>query len=125
VAPAIQGCPSRAFPVHPGSSIRDFAEITLGSDHGMTTGCWTTYDEPASTTANDIFRFYTDPANVAGWKLNEAYPSTGYASFSSVSVPHLRADVGIAPLKRYFVVGPTTLTYAISICLCDPRSMAQ
>jgi hypothetical protein len=124
--PAIQGCPSRAFPVHPGSRLENHAQITVGSDQGgLTTGCWATYDEPASVSAQVVFSFYTDADNVPGWKLDEAYAETGYAAFSSTTVPGLRVDVGVGKMPRYFLSGPSTVSYAISICLCDPRSMAQ
>lgn len=126
VAPAVQGCPSNALEVHPGSRLHDFAQITVGSDQGgMTTGCWATYDEPASSSVQQVFNFYAEPSNVPGWRLGEAYANTGYLAFTSTTVPRLRADVGIAAMKRYFAFGSTTVSYSISVCLCDPRSMAQ
>ena len=126
LAPAVQGCPSHALPVHPGSRLHDDALITVGSDQGgMTTGCWATYDEPSSTSVQDVFSFYEEPGNVPGWKLTEAYANTGYLAFTSKTVPRLRADVGIADMKRYFAFGSSTVTYSISVCLCDPRTMAQ
>lgn len=126
LAPAVQGCPSHVLPVHPGSRLHDHAQITVGTDQGgMTTGCWATYDEPASSSDQEVFDFYLEPRNVPGWKLDEAYANTGYLAFTSTTAPRLRADVGIADMKRYFAFGSMTVTYSISVCLCDPRSMAQ
>ena len=126
LAPAVQGCPSHAVPLRPESRLRNHAEITVGSDRGgMTTGCWATYDVPASSTAQDVFNFYAEPQNVPGWNLNESYANTGYLAFRSTTVPGLRADVGVTTMKRYFAFGPSEVTYAISVCMCDPRSMAQ
>ncbi len=126
LAPAVQGCPSHAVPVRPGSTLHNHAEITVGSDRGgMTTGCWATYHVPASSTPQDVFSFYAEPHNVPGWKLAESYPNTGYLAFRSTTVPGLRADVEVTTMKQYFAFGPSVVTYAISLCMCDPRSMAQ
>ena len=126
VARAVQGCPSHALPVHPGSKLHDHAQITVGADQGgMTTGCWATYNEPATSSVQEVFDFYVEPRNVPGWKLDEAYANTGYLAFTSTTVTQLRADVGIADMKRFFAFGSTTVTYSISVCLCDPRTMAQ
>jgi hypothetical protein len=126
LAPAVQGCPSHAVPLRPGSKLHDHAEITVGSDRGgMTTGCWATYDVPASSTAQDVFNYYARPENVPGWKLAESYSNTGYLAFRSTTVPRLQADVGVTTMKRYLTFGPSEVTYAVSVCLCDPRSMAQ
>lgn len=91
----------------------------------MTTGCWATYDVPASSTPQDIFSFYAEPHNVPSWNLAESYANTGYLAFKSTTVPGLRADVEVTTMKRYFAFGPSVVTYAISVCMCDPRSMAQ
>jgi hypothetical protein len=126
LAPAVEGCPSHALPVHPGSRLHNYAQITLGSDQGgMTTGCWAEYEEPALSSVHEVFSFYAEPRNVPGWMLDEADSNTGYLSFRSTAVPGLRADIGIASLKRYFAYGPESVTYSISVCLCDPREMAQ
>jgi hypothetical protein len=126
LAPAVQGCPSHAVPVRPGSMLHNHAEITVKSDRGgMTTGCWATYDVPASTTPQDVFGFYAEPHNVPDWKLAESYANTGYLAFKGRTVPGLRADVEVTKMKRYFVFGPSLFTYAISVCMCDPQSMAQ
>jgi len=126
LAPEVQGCPSHAVPLRPGSRLHDHAQITLGSDRGgMTTGCWATYGVPASSSAEDVYDFYAEPKNVPGWNLDESYLNTGYLAFRSTAVPGLRADVGVTTMKQYFAFGPSEVTYAISVCLCDPRSMAQ
>jgi hypothetical protein len=126
LAPAIEGCPSQAVPVRLGSTLHNHAEITVGSDRGgMTTGCWATYDVPASSTPQDVFSFYAEPRNVPGWKVAESYPNTGYLAFRSTTVPGLRADVEVTTMKQYFAFGPSVVRYAISVCMCDPRSMAQ
>jgi len=91
----------------------------------MTTGCWATYDVPASSTPHDVFSFYAESHNVPGWKVAESYPNTGYLAFRSTTVPGLRADVEVTTMKQYFAFGPSVVTYAISVCMCDPRSMAQ
>jgi hypothetical protein len=125
LAPAVAGCPSHAFPIHPGSTLRNYSEITVGSDQGQTTGCWAEYDEPSASTEQNVFSFYTNGSNTAGWKLDEAYAHTGYAAFSNTSVPGLRAQVDITTMPAFLIAGPSTLRLAISVCLCDPRSMAQ
>jgi len=126
VAGEVQGCPSRAFPIQPGSTLHDYAEITVGADSsGMTTGCWATYYEPGGRTTDEVFAFYTDPRNVPGWRLDEAYSNTGFAAFTSLRYPSLEADVEIGALKQFLVAGPTALSYSVSVCLCDPRTMAQ
>jgi len=91
----------------------------------MTTGCWATYRVPPSSTAQDIFSFYAEPRNVPRWNLNESYANTGYLAFRSTTVPGLRADVDVTTMKQYLAFGPSEVTYAISVCMCDPRSMAQ
>jgi hypothetical protein len=91
----------------------------------MTTGCWATYRVPASSSAKDVYSFYAEPQNVPGWNLAESYPNTGYLAFRNTTVPGLRADVDITTMKQYFAFGPSLLTYSISVCMCDPRSMAQ
>jgi hypothetical protein len=126
LAAAVQGCPSHALPVHPGSKLGNYAEITVGSDTGgMTTGCWAMYKEPSSSSVEEVFDFYAEPGNVAGWTLDESYANTGYLAFRSTTNPSLRADVEIDVMRQYFAFGRPTVTYAISVCLCDPRSMAQ
>lgn len=91
----------------------------------MTTGCWATYDEPVHRTIQEVFAFYTDPRNVPGWKMDEVYSNTGYAAFTNLRYPSLKADVGIGSISTFLVAGPQTVTYAVSVCLCDPRTMAQ
>jgi hypothetical protein len=125
LAPAVAGCPSHAFPIHTGSTLRNYSEITVGSDHGPTTGCWAEYDESSASTEESVFSYYTNGSNTAGWKLDEAYANTGYAAFSSASVPGLHAQVDITTVRAFFVAGPSTVRLDISVCLCDPRSMAQ
>jgi len=125
LAAGVQGCPSRAMPVRPGSTLKNDAEITVRSDRGgMTTCCWAEYDISASA-ARDVFAYYAEPQNVPGWNVTESYANTGYLAFKSASVPGLRADVQVTTMKQYFAVGSPLVTYAISVCICDPRSMAQ
>ena len=125
VAPAVAGCPSHAFPIRPGSALRNYSEITVESDQGITTGCWAEYDEPSVSTEQNAFNFYTNRTNTVGWKLDEAYNSTGYAAFSNTSVPGLRAQVDITTMRAFLIAGPSRVRLAISVCMCDPRSMAQ
>jgi hypothetical protein len=125
LAPAADGCPSHAFPIRPGSTLQNYSEITVGSDQGQTTGCWAEYDEPSASTEQKVFTFYTDGTNTAGWRLDDAYANTGYALFTSTSVPALRAQVGITTVRAFLIAGPSTVRLAISVCLCDPGSMAQ
>lgn len=124
LAPAVAGCPSRAFPIHPGSTLRNYSEITVESDQGITTGCWAEYDQPSASTEQNVFSFYTDGSNTAGWKLDEAHAHSGFAAFSNTSVPGLRAQVDITTVRAFLIAGPSTVRLAISVCLCDPRSMA-
>jgi hypothetical protein len=125
LAAAVEGCPSDAFPIYPGGRLKENSEITVGSDHGETTGCWATYDLPDATTGQDVFSYYTDPSHTSGWKLNEAYANTGFAAFSSNTIPRLRAQVGISMVRTLLIAGPSKLRFDVSVCLCDPQSMAQ
>jgi hypothetical protein len=125
LAAAVEGCPSQAFPIYPGGTLKENSEITVGSDHGETTGCWASYGLPEPTTDLDVFRYYTDPSNTTGWHLDEAYANTGNAAFSSTTIPRLRALVGITTIKTFLIAGPPNLRFDVSVCLCDPQSMAQ
>jgi len=125
LAVAVEGCPSHAFPVYPGGRLREDSEITVGSDRGETTGCWATYDVSDPTTGQGVCRYYTDPSNTSGWQLNEAYANTGFAAFSSTTIPGLRAQVGISMVRTLLIAGPPNLRFDVSVCLCDPQSMAQ
>ncbi len=125
LAAAVEGCPSQAFPIYPGGTLKEDSEITVGSDHGETTGCWATYDLPHPATEVEVFSYYTDPSNTSKWKLDEAYANTGYAAFSSTTIPRLRAQVDISTIRTFLIAGPPNLRIDVSVCLCDPRSMAQ
>lgn len=118
---SIGGCPSNAFPIRPGSQIHEFSEITVGT----TTGCWATYDQPSSTSEADVFAYYVDPSNTAGWMIREAYSNTGFAAFTNSGDSQIQANIGISTLRAFLVTGPAILRLDISICRCDPRSMAQ
>jgi len=118
---SIGGCPSNAFPIRPGSEIHEFSDITVGT----TTGCWATYDQPSSTSEADVFAYYLDPSNTAGWTRQEAYSNTGFAAFTNNNDPQIQANIGISTFRTFLVAGPATVRLAVSICRCDPRSMAQ
>jgi hypothetical protein len=118
---SIGGCPSNAFPIRPGSQIHEFSDITVGT----TTGCWATYDQPNSTSEDRVFEYYLDPSNTTGWTRQEAYRNTHFAAFSNSSDPQIEANIGISTVRAFLVAGPTTVRLDISICRCDPQSMAQ
>jgi hypothetical protein len=122
---AINGCPSRSFPVPPASRVQESSLITVGSDHGPTTGCWATFAEPDSSTEWAVYQYYAQPANTPGWKLGETYANTRYAAFSNVTDPKLRAEIGVWTRKAFGFAGPSTVTLDISVCMCDPATMAQ
>ena len=117
----VGGCPSTAFPIRPGSELHQSSEITVGT----ATGCWATYDQSSSASEEEVFSYYLDPSNMPGWTLHEAYPNTRFAAFSNNKDPQIRADVGISTFRTLFVAGPSTVSLAISVCRCDPESMAQ
>lgn len=123
--PAINGCPSRAFPVPPGSQVQESSWITLGSDSGPTTGCAATFAEPDSSTEWGVYEYYVQPANTPGWKLGETYANARYAAFSNVTNPKLRAQIGVWTRKAFGFTGPSTVTLDVSVCMCDPATMAQ
>jgi hypothetical protein len=118
---SIGGCPSHIFPVRPGSVVHQQSAISIGT----TTGCWTDYEEPRSTTEQEVFGFYIDPSNTRGWSLREAYSNTRYAAFRSTADPEVQADVEVTTFKAFLVLGRSTVHLAISVCRCDPREMAQ
>ena len=118
---AIGGCPSNLFPIAPGSRQREYSEITVNA----TTGCWETYDEPSTATPAEVFGYYQEPSHTAGWTLNEEYADTGYAAFTNTLDPTIRVDVGVSALPALLIAGPRRVQLAISICRCDPRTMAQ
>ena len=123
---AISGCPSHAFPLPPGSSAQESSLITVGSDRGgMTTGCWATFAAPASTSEWNVYQFYTQQINTPGWTLGETYADTRYAAFSSITNPKLRAQIGVWTRKAFGFSGPSTVTLDVSVCTCDPGTMAQ
>lgn len=122
---AINGCPSRAFPVPEGSKAQESSLITLGYDSGTTTGCWATFAEPASTSEWSVYQYYTQPINTPGWELGDSYANTRYAAFSSITNPKLRAEIGVWTRKAFGVAGPSTVTLDVSVCMCDPRTMSQ
>jgi hypothetical protein len=118
---SIGGCPSNAFPIRPGSQIHEFSDITVGK----TTGCWATYDQPSSASENDVFAYYLDPSNTAGWTRQEAYSNTGFAAFTNNRDSQIQANIGISTFRSFLVAGPATVRLDIGICRCDPLSMAQ
>ena len=117
----VGGCPSRAFPVRPGSQLNQYSEITVGT----TTGCWATYDQPHLASEDEVFRYYLDSTNTSGWTRQETYSNTHFAAFSSTRDPQIQANVGITTVRTFFVAGPATVRLDISVCRCDPQSMAQ
>jgi hypothetical protein len=117
----VGGCPSNAFPIRPGSALDQYSAITVGG----TTGCWTTYHEPKSASEQEVFGYYMDPSNTRGWTVLEAYDSTHFAAFRNSNDPQIQAEVDVTTFQTFFVAGPSTVTLAISVCRCDPRTMAQ
>ena len=116
LAPAVQGCPSNAFPIYPGSRPIQTSDITVGG----TTGCWSVFDPGGQATASDVYGFYADSSNTQGWKLTTTYSNTGFMAFTNVANPKLQAVVEVGssnpiPVRRF----------NISVCLCDPRTMEQ
>jgi hypothetical protein len=118
---SVGGCPSNLFPIRPGSRLHDHSEITIGT----TTGCWSTYDERNPVSETDVFRYYVEPSHTPGWTLQESYENTRYAAFRNNKDPDVQADVSVWTFRTFFLVGPSTTRLDISICRCDPRSMAQ
>jgi hypothetical protein len=117
----VGGCPTKVFPIRPGSELDQYAEITVGA----ATGCWATYDQPGSTSEEEVFRFYVDPSNTPGWTLQEAYDNTRYAAFRNSKDPEVQAEINVWSFRAFFVAGPSTTRLDISVCRCDPRTMAQ
>jgi hypothetical protein len=115
------GCPSNAFPIRPGSHLHQYSDITVGT----TTGCWATYDQPGSASEDGVFEYYVDPSNTDGWTLQEAYSNTGFAAFRNSRDPQIQANIGISTVRTFLVAGPAAVRLDISICRCDPQSMAQ
>ncbi len=115
------GCPTTAFPVRPGSQLNQYSEITVGT----TTGCWATYEQPSSVSEDEAFAYYMDASNTPGWTRREAYSDTHFAAFTNSRDSQIQANVAISTLRTFLVAGPVTVRLAISICRCDPQSMAQ
>ena len=124
--PAIHACPSQAFPLPPGSKDQGSSLISVGSDTGgMTTGCGARFAEPDSSTEWTVYQFYMQQVNTPGWTLGETYADTRYAAFSSITHPKLRAQIGVWTRKALGFAGPATVTLDVSVCMCDPGTMAQ
>lgn len=123
--PVIGGCPSHAFPLPPGSKAQESSWITTGPVDGRTTGCWATFAEPDSSSEWKAYQFYTQQINTPGWRLGETYSDTRYAAFSSITNPKLRAQIGVWTRKAFGFSGPSTVTLDVSVCMCDPGTMAQ
>lgn len=116
LAPAVQGCPSHAFPIYPGSRPIQTSDITVDG----TTGCWSVFDPGGQATASDVYGYYVDSSNTQGWKLNTTYSNTGFIAFTNVANPKLQAVVEVGSSD------PTSVRrFNISVCLCDPRTMEQ
>ena len=118
---AVGGCPSTAFPVRPGSHLDQYSEITVGT----TTGCWATFEQPSSVSEDEAFGYYMNASNTPGWTRHEAYSDTHFAAFTNSRDSQIQANVAISTLRTFLVAGPVTVRLAISICRCDPQSMAQ
>lgn len=118
---AVGGCPTKVFPIRPGSELDQYSEITVGA----TTGCWATYDQPSSTSEEEVFRYYIDPSNTPGWTLQEAYDNTRYAAFRNSKDPEVQAEINVWSFRAFFVAWPSTTRLDIGVCRCDPRTMAQ
>ena len=115
------GCPSKALHLPPGSKLHQFSVISVGT----TAGCWASYDQPESASENDVFNYFLDPTHMPGWDLQEAYASTHYAAFRNDLDSQVQADVEVTTLRAFFVAGPSAIRLDVSVCRCDPRTMAQ
>jgi hypothetical protein len=123
--PVISGCPSHAFPLPPGSKAQESSWITTGPVGGRTTGCWATFAEPDTSSEWKVYQFYTQQINTPGWTLGETYADTRYAALRSITNPELRAQIGVWTRKAFGFSGPSTVTLDVSVCMCDPGTMAQ
>ena len=116
------GCPSTLFPVEPGSRLHQYAVITAWPS---ASGCWQTYDQPSSATAAEVFAYYEDPSHTDGWTVQEEYAQTQYAAFINARDSTIHVDVEVSTLRTLLVAGAPYVRLDISICRCDPRTMAQ
>jgi hypothetical protein len=113
---SIGGCPSRAVPLPPGSSLDEEAGLVTNWPP-QTVGCWATYSEDRGPA--DVFAYYTDGGHTPGWTLVYAYPGTGEVRIASIERPNLRANVSVSD-KSHALIGHFKTRLDISVCFCDP-----
>jgi hypothetical protein len=116
------GCPSQAFPLRPGTVLRQTSVITIGLTEPKTTGCWGRYDDGRSPA--DMYLWYTTIGHTPGWTIKYAYPQTTTIGFANEVDPALQVMIVMVG-DMWTLADHANGRVDLSICACDPRSLDQ